>query len=66
MCFKKNTLLQLYVLNYVLAFFVWLVSILKLINDAWMTLFISINIMYCSLWGFWTVRKKYKPKKRKK
>ena len=63
--FKKNTLLQMYALNYVLAFFVWLGSILDLDFDTWFSLFISINVMYCSLWGFWAVKKHYKEKKKK-
>ena len=66
MCFKKKTLLQLYLLNYFLAFFVWLGSILKLTIETWFALFMSINVMYCALWGFWMVNKKYKPKKKKK
>lgn len=55
MTLKKRIILQMYFFNYLLAFFIWFGSIFELTVDTWLALLISINIMYCALWGFWIV-----------
>ena len=62
MILRKQILLQMYAINYILAFFIWFGSMFELTINTWFALLISLNVMYCALWWFWIVNKHSKDK----